>query len=96
MAALTLQAAEDALRASQAAFETAAANLDKARTLARSDGPRPFGGYPSVADATTAYAAAISQRDTDRAALIEAQSQDQRKPGWQADMAAVYNRPGGR
>jgi hypothetical protein len=91
MAALTLQAAEDALKASQAAFETAAANLDKARTLARSDGPRPFGGYPSVADATTAYAAAISQRDADQAALIEAQSQDQRKPGWQSDYAKATN-----
>lgn len=92
--ALTLQAAEDALRTSQAAFETASANLDKARTLQRSDGPRPLGNYPSVADAQAAYDTAKTQRDSDRAALAEAQSQEQRKPGWQADLAAVYNRPG--
>ena len=94
--ALTLQAAEDALKISQAAFETASTNLDKARGAARSDGPRPFGGYPSVTDAKAAYDTALATRDADRAALIEAQSQAQRQPGALAEMTAVYNRPGGR
>lgn len=94
--ALTLQAAEDALKTSQAAFETASAAYDRARGLARSDGPRPFGGYPSVTDAKAAYDAALATRDADRAALAEAQSQAQRQPGWQADLAAAYARPGGR
>ncbi|TXM65874.1 hypothetical protein FV226_24315 [Methylobacterium sp. WL12] len=93
---LTLQQAEDAAKASQVAFETASANLDKARTAARQDGPRPFGTVMTVADAKAAYDAALATRDADRRAVTDAAASADRPLDAMADLAAHHNRPQSR
>lgn len=88
----TLQQAEDALKASQAALDAAMVARDQALTAARQDGPRPFGTVMTVADAKAAYDAALATRDANRLALAEAQAAHERPADAMADLAAVHDR----